>query len=243
MIKIIIADDNDILFNSLSDIALKNEETIELINVPKDKLGNLICHTRKNKNIIILDYSITSVTFCTNILNNAIRQVAKENVIILIINSNNITNIIRKEKKHHFFFKKKTNLFSLLDIVNLVTESMNQTLEVERNIDSILWQIGFTTTLKGYKYIKDAISFAYIDNKLLLDTKTLVKKVAEKNNVKNDKLVRSDMDKSLNTVLDLLDINILYKIFDEYDGRKISLSYLIGLCIRKLEKQRYCCLN
>ena len=72
----------------------------------------------------------------------------------------------------------------------------------------------------------------------------LVKKVAEKNEISNDKVVRSDIDKLLNNVLDLLDIKIIYDIFgDEYDGRKISLRYFIDLCIRYLENQRYCCLN
>ena len=51
------------------------------------------------------------------------------------------------------------------------------------------------------------------------------------------------MDKSLNTMLDNTDIKIIYDIFEDYDGRKISLKYFIDLCIRYLEEQRYCCLE
>ena len=52
------------------------------------------------------------------------------------------------------------------------------------------------------------------------------------------------MNKSLNTMLDNTDFKIFYEVFGEdYDGRKISLKYFIDLCIRFLEKQRYCCLE
>lgn len=85
---------------------------------------------------------------------------------------------------------------------------------------------------------------AYYDKNLLQDMNALVIKVSEKNEVMNYRIVRSAMDKSLNTMLDNTNINVFYSIFeDDYDGRKISLKYFIDLCIRYLEKQRYCCLN
>ena len=101
-----------------------------------------------------------------------------------------------------------------------------------------------TSYFKGTIYLKDAILLAYSDKNLLLDMNDLMIKVAEQNEVMNYKVVRSAMDKSLNTMLDNTDIKIIYEIFGEdYDGRKISLKYFIDLCIRFLEKQRYCCLE
>ena len=61
-IKVIIANNNDILFNSLSNIALENESKIEIVNVPMDKLNTLICQIKPRENLILLD-SITSVFF------------------------------------------------------------------------------------------------------------------------------------------------------------------------------------
>lgn len=125
----------------------------------------------------------------------------------------------------------------MLNIINLISNSLNSSLEIEQNIEDLLWKLGLGTYFKGTTYLKDAISFAYADKKLLLDTQILVKKVAEKNNVSNFLLVRSVMDKTLNNTLDLLDIKLLYDIFGEdYDGRKISLRYFIDLCIRYIEK-------
>ena len=83
--------------------------------------------------------------------------------------------------------------------------------------------------------MKDAILLAYSDKSLLLDMNELIIKVAEKNEVMNYKVVRSAMNKSLNTMLDNTDIKVIYEIFSEdYDGRKISLKYFIDLCIRFL---------
>ena len=52
------------------------------------------------------------------------------------------------------------------------------------------------------------------------------------------------MDKSLNSMLDNIDIKNIYEIFgDDYDGRKISLKYFIDLCIRFLDTQKACSLQ
>ena len=63
--------------------------------------------------------------------------------------------------------------------------------------------------------MKDAILLAYSDKSLLLDMNELIIKVAEKNEVMNYKVVRSAMNKSLNTMLDNTDIKVIYEIFSE----------------------------
>ena len=117
-------------------------------------------------------------------------------------------------------------------------------MELEKTIDNILWKLGFTSYFKGTIYLKDAILLAYNDHNLLKDSNLLIKKVAEKNGVLNDKVVRSNIDRSLNHMLDYTDKEIIYNIFQsDYDGRKISLKYFVDLCVHYLEKQKYCCLN
>lgn len=128
-IKVIIANNNDILYNSLSNITLQNETKIEITNVPIDKVYSLLYQTKTKDNLIILE-STTSVTFCTNILKNAINRIDKENIIILVIDSKHITNIINHENQHSFF-KRKQSDFSLLDAVNLVADTLKDTLEIE----------------------------------------------------------------------------------------------------------------
>ena len=177
MIKIIITNDNDIFYNSLSNILLQNELNIELMKVPQNKLEKLICKIKLKDNIIILD-SNTSIIFLQNILKNAIENVdaKKVNIIILVIDSNSISNI-KYENRHHFF--RKRSITNLLDIVKLVSESLNDCLEIEKSVDEILKRLGFTYYFKGTIYLRDAILLAYNEQGLLFDTKTLVKKVAK----------------------------------------------------------------
>lgn len=241
-IKVIIANNNDILYNSLSNIALQNEAKIEIINVPPDEVSLLFHQIKSKENLIVLD-SATSVTFCNNILKHAINRIGKRNIIILVIDSKHITNIINHEKQHWSFYERQPD-FSFLDAIYLIADTLKDTLEIERNIDNIFWKIGLTSYFKGTIYLKEAVLLSFSDKSLLYDINELMLKIAEIHEVENHKIVRSAIDKSLNTMLDNTNINIIYEIFGEnYDGRKISLKYFIDLCIRFLEKQRYCCLE
>ncbi len=241
-IKVIIDQNNDILYNRLSNISLHDGEKLELVRITKDKLSSLIGKINSREHLIILDPN-TSVLFCTNMLKNLFNQIDKVDIIIFVIDFKSVTNIINQEKHYSLFRKKKSNS-SVFDIINIIKNSLSDTLEIEKNIDSILYKLGFTSYLKGTIYLRDAILLTYNNNELIQDMNILVKKVAEKNNVENIKVVRSAMDKSLNSVLDYLNTNIIYDVFkDDYDGRKISVKYFIDLCIRYLKKQKYCCLS
>lgn len=240
MIKVIITNNNDILYNSLSNFSLQNELNIEIKNVAKNELKNIIHKIKTKDNVIILD-SATSVTFLQNVMKNATLKIdtRKLNIIILVIDSNSQKYI---NQEHHYFFKK-TKTTTLFDVVDLVSNSLKDSLELEKNLDDILWKLGFTTYFKGTIYLKDAILFVYEDRALLYDMGKLMNKISKKNHNKNQSVIRSDIDKALNHMLDYTDSNIISEIFEDYDGRKISLKYFIDLVVRYLEKQRYCCLR
>lgn len=240
MIKVIIANDNDILYNRLSNFSLQNELNIEIKNVAKNELKNIIHKIKTKDNVIILD-SATSVTFLQNVMKNATLKIdtRKLNIIILVIDSNSQKYI--NQKYHHFFKNQKTT--TLFDVVELISNSLKDSLELEKKLDDLLWELGFTSYFKGTMYLKDAILFVYEDKSLLYDMGKLINKVSKKNHKKNQSVIRSDIDKALNHMLDYIEPNSISEIFEDYDGRKISLKYFIDLVVRYLEKQRYCCLN
>ena len=243
-VKVIIANNNDILYSNLSNLVLQHESKIEIIKVPLDKLYSVIYRIKSKDNLIIID-SITSISFCSNIIRNAINRIGNEkNIIILVLDSERLVNVVNQEKTQTFFKKNNSTIISILDIINIVSEAMKETFELEKEVDNILWGLGFTSYFKGATYLKDAILMVYNDKELLKDVNFLVEKIAEKNNAYNQSVVRSVMDKTLNSVLDLIDNSVIYNIFgDFYDGRKISLKYFIDLCIHYLNEKNYCCLN
>lgn len=227
MVKIIIASDNDILYKHLSNIFLQNKLDIQITEVPNCKLEKVICKIAPQDTLIILN-TTTLITFCTNIVEQVDTQ--KSNIIILVTDSNS------KYQNNHLFSKNENN--SILEIVNVVSNSFKNCVNLEKSVNDILWQLGFTDYLKGTIYLKEAILLAYNDKQLLLETKSLVKKVAEKNNIEKSNVVRSNMDRALNSMLNFIDKDTIYSVFGkDYDGRTISLKYFICLCIRYLENK------
>ena len=81
-VKVIIANNNDILYSNLSNLVLQHESKIEIIKVPLDKLYSVIYRIKPKDNLIIID-SITSISFCSNIIRNAINRIGNEKNIII----------------------------------------------------------------------------------------------------------------------------------------------------------------
>lgn len=52
MVKVAVTNDNDILYNSLSNAFLQNELNIELIKVPYEKLEQIIFHNKAKDQLI-----------------------------------------------------------------------------------------------------------------------------------------------------------------------------------------------
>lgn len=243
-IKVIIANNNDILYSNLSNFMLQNESIVEIIKVPQNKLNSLIYQFKSKDKLIVLDSNI-SISFCSNIIKNAIHQIGKkENIIILVIDSRNLMNAVSQDKNQSLFKLHNNTFNALFDILDIISNAIKETFDLEKEIDNILWGLGFTSYYKGTIYLKDSIFMVFNNKELLQDVNFLIENVAEKNNAINKNVVRSIMDKTINNVLDLLDTTIVFEVFgDLYDGRKISLKYFLDLCIHYLEKKKYCCLN
>lgn len=230
MIKLIITANNDILLKKLEKKLCNYDPQIQVIYLPTTHINGFIAKNKK-KNLIIFDQKNSSINLLANLLKNPFYK----NIIILILNFNDL-NHLEKSNINKLFRKNKN--FSLFEILTSISKISDESINLEKNIDNIFWRMGFCNYLKGTNYLKDAVIFAYLDRNLLFDIQTIIKKVANKNQVSNFKLVRSDMDKTLNNTLDLLDVQKIHKIFGNlYDGRKISLRYYIDLCIQYLIRE------
>lgn len=245
-IKIIVAN-NDILYSNLSNTILENkskiESKIEIIKISENKLNSFIYKNKVKDNFIIID-TLTSISFCINIIKNIINKIDNKNIIILVVDSRKIIEFLNQNDNQIVFRKHTKNIISLLDILNIVSDSIRETFDLEKEIDNILWKLGFASYFKGTIYLKDAIMMSFYNKTLLYDVNSLIQNIAQKHNIFNITIVRSIMDKTLNNILDLVDTTIIYNIFgDFYDGRKISLKYFINLCVYYLEEKNFYSLN
>ena len=188
-IKVIIANNNDILYSNLSSYMLQYESIVEIIKVPEDKLNSLIYRFKPKDKLIVIDSNI-SISFCSNIIKNAINQIGKQkNIIILVIDSQNLINVVNQDKSNGLFKTHHNTVNALFDIIDIVSNAMKETFELEKEIDNILWKLGFTSYYKGTIYLKDSILMVYNNRELLQDINLLVKNVTEKNNAINKDVV------------------------------------------------------
>ena len=84
--------------------------------------------------------------------------------------------------KKSFFLNQENSspTLQLLDTIGIISDSLKECLGIEKQVDDILWKLGFTNYFKGSKYIKDAILLAYDNSNLLLDMNSLVQKLQKK---------------------------------------------------------------
>lgn len=122
------------------------------------------------------------------------------------------------------------------DLKNTQDNSFEIYYKVFRNVDDIFWKLPFNPCSKGTFYLKYAVYIAYFNKELLFDNKKLIEFISEKINI-DSKVVRSFMDKSINSMFRYVDIKTLNNLFyNIYDGRKLSTKYFIVLCVNLLYK-------
>lgn len=122
------------------------------------------------------------------------------------------------------------------DFKNTSDNSFENYYKISRKVDKIFWKLPFNPTSKGTLYLKYAVYIAYFNQELLFDNKKLVKLISEKINIES-KVVRSFMDKSINSMFRYVDERTLDNLFyNIYDGRKPSTKYFIVLCVNLLNK-------
>ncbi len=121
-IKIIVAN-NDILYSNLSNTILENktkiESKIEIIKISENKLNSFIYKNKVKDNFIIID-TLTSISFCINIIKNIINKIDNKNIIILLVDSRKIIEFLNQNDNQIVFRKHTKNIIPLLDILNIL---------------------------------------------------------------------------------------------------------------------------
>lgn len=221
MIKILVACDNDNLFNKL------NSSIFEVTNVKTNKKSIFQSCKHLLPDMLIVD------------LNNKALKYFK---IIDKLNEPNINKyIIISEVRNRVYicFSQPYICFRLIRHIESFDDAIEKNM-LEKIVIDMLLQLHFNLYSKGTWYLKDCIYLAYNNATLLFDTNELISQVAILHN-EDKKNIRNNIDNALNLAFKYENLQYDIDFFNGiYDGRKMSLKYFMVLAIHyiniKMEK-------
>lgn len=123
--------------------------------------------------------------------------------------------------------------FPLVDI-----NTMNQSIDISKIIDSIFLKLKFKQETKGTYYLKYAIFLAYHDQTLLYDHKRLLE-IVSLEYLSTSKNIRSLLDNSIYKMHKKSSSReILLDLFPEdYDGGNLTVKNFILICVNYLNEE------
>ncbi len=195
-IKVIAIDDNSILLKEI-ETYFKEKDNIEIITAIDGKKGIEIINKNKDINIIILDLvmpNIDGIGVLKYLIDNDIRI---KTIIISACRSQKIIQEVTELGADYYILKP----FDLELLDNKVKELYNK--ENNKNIDlytnnlkisitKILHELGVPSHIKGYQYIREAITIVYNEPNLIREiTKVIYPKIANKYNTTTSRVERA----------------------------------------------------
>ena len=194
-IKVIAIDDNKEFLKEIENYL--KEKNIEVITATDGKAGIELINSNNDLDIILLDIVMPNIDGI-----ELLKYLNKNNINIktIIISATKSQQIIQKatELGAIYYLLKPIKLEYLEEII---IEQYNKTLN--RNIDlytnnlllaitKILHELGIPSNLKGYQYVREAISIVYDNPKLIREvTKKLYPQIANKYNTTTSRVERA----------------------------------------------------
>ena len=213
MIKILVACDNDNLFNELNNTIFK------VTNVKTNEKNIVQICKNLSPDMLIIDFNNNPVKYF-----KIIEKLKGLNINKYII-------ISETQKRVYICFKQPYICFRLIRHIESFNDSTEKNM-LEKIVIDMLSNLHFNLYSKGTWYLKDCIYLAYYNKTLLFDTNSLISQVATLHN-ENNKNIRNNIDNALNLAFDYENLQYDIDFFNGlYDGRKISLKYFMILAIK-----------
>ena len=212
MIKILVACDNDILFNKF------NNNTIKVTKVEQNVKKIIKSCKTSLPDLLIVDFNKKELTY-----SKIIDKLYKLNI-------NKYITISEAHNRMYICFSQIHLCSHFIKHIENIIDPLEQNM-LDRIVIDMLWELHFNLSAKGTKYLKDSIYLAYNDKSLLLDTNKLVSQIAKMYS-EDEKNIRNNIDNALNLAFKYENLQYDIDFFNGYyDGRKISLKYFMSLAI------------
>lgn len=234
MKKIMIADDNKD-FNSCCRNFLTKDTSIEIVSYTIDGLTTLERYLNLRPDILLLDLDLPTISGI-EIINRLTSIPEEKNLcnIIVMTGSEEFRNQITNTSKIFRIIPKPCNLVDVMMTIHEIDISERPNSINIEDINSLMKKLNFNLYTKGTKYLIDCIIIANNNTDLLYNISELYSYVAGINNT-NPNIIKWSITNSLSTMNRFVDKEMLYSLFDEYDGRKISPKYFISILIHYIK--------
>ena len=194
-IKVIAIDDNKELLEEI-ELYFK-EKDIEIITAQDGKQGIELINKNKDIDLILLDLVMPNIDGI-----ELLKYLNKNNISIktIIISATKSQQIIQKvtELGAIYYLLKPIKLEYLEEIINeLLNKQKNRKIDLYTNnlllsITNILHELGVPSHIKGYQYVREAISIVYDKPELIREvTKKIYPQIANKYNTTTSRVERS----------------------------------------------------
>lgn len=219
-IRILIADDNDEFCIILKDY-LNNEESFEVVSIAKNGIEALKLINQNKPDLVILDIimpHLDGLGVLEKLNLNKDTELAPKVIVLSAVGQDKITQSAIKLGVDYYvlkpfdmdvFIRRIKEMFSItieqkyfVQKENSVITSQNhdldgsfrqtESMDLEREITSIIHEIGVPAHIKGYFYLREAISMVVNDIELLSAvTKELYPSIARKYNTTSSRVERA----------------------------------------------------
>lgn len=214
---------------------LTTDKDIEIVNISYDGDEAINSYQQTLPDVLILDLNLpkkSGIEVLDTLCNLSYEEKNKCNVIVV---SGELPNFLFKyTSKLYRVFSKPYDMEHILLSIHELYKNNNKPNYRSVCEDAVL-KLGFNFNSIGTKLLIDTVLFIIENNLSIFNLDYVYKEIAKKHNL-SVKKVKWNIEKSLNSMFRYSDKSVLHSLFQEYDGRKLTPKYSIGLAIHELKK-------
>ncbi len=201
MIEILIADDNAILAQQLSN-NLTKEKDFKILKISKNGKEAIEDYLSLNLDVLILDLDmpIMNGLEVINYLSN-LPSVSDSKDIIVLSGYDYFRSEISNTQKVKYVLKRNTDNNNLLfELIREIKQDQKYKPSFKKDVEKFFNNLNMKSYNKGTLYLKTAMEIVYYTNNEYFNISNLTREIALRNNIPYNHNIQSNMDKTVDSI-------------------------------------------
>lgn len=234
MIEILIADDNAILAQQLSN-SLTKEKDFKVLKISKNGKEAIKDYLSLKPDVLILDLDmpimngLEVIDYLTNL-----QSVSDRKDIIVLSGSEFFRSELSNPQKVKYILKRNTDNSLLFELIREIKDEQRYKPTFKSDLEELFSNLNLKSYNKGTKYLKYAIEIVYYDNADDINISNVTHKIALHNNIPHTNTIQSNIDKAVDSIFNKhSNSEILENVF--FTSSKISTKEFITRVINYID--------